>query len=143
MALGDREVSRREKQKKGTLPVFGGLLVGLVFGIDVEPFVLGLEDLADGAPLYAKDGADVFLASIWMLYVVETDLLAIAVAEALFAVFRTGAHRTGLGRVCGVEPIRGQGCRAGRGRGHARLFIGIAGGPGTGAARDFVRRCHR
>lgn len=63
-----------------------GNLEFFVFG-DVHPLLFMLQDLADGAPLDSVFDGDIFLSSIGVLLVVETNFFSVQIEQTLLLVF--------------------------------------------------------
>jgi hypothetical protein len=72
-------------QKKVYIPVFGNL-VFFVLG-NVHPLLFMLQDLADGAPLDSVLDGDIFLPSIGVFLVVETNFFPVQIEQTLLLVF--------------------------------------------------------
>lgn len=60
--------------------MFGGEIAAMILVRDIQPSIFVFEYFANGAAFYAKDSSNVFLTSIWMLYMIDTDGLTVLVA---------------------------------------------------------------
>ena len=120
--------------------MLGGVLAVLALLGDVEPFGLFLEDLGDGGALDVEDGADVLLAGVGVLDVVEADGLAICVAQTVLGMAMLLAARGawddgggGGGGGGGLDGRRGRRAGAHWGRTASATVVGAVGVGGRAA----------